>query len=283
VGYYGGDYNAVGSYYVVKEKYAHAWVEAYLAPGDIPPGVLPPGTDVSRGAWLRLNPTPAAIGTAEIEQNFFTRLSETLDYVEMMWREYVLNLDAERQFEKIYQPLAARAKALLASVSNLTDQRAWNKALEGAAATLGLDIKGQLRHIHWFYWPAGLVIISLGVVGIALHKVGKTVHESMTPATSGYKRDRPPAFYERFERLAGRHQLKRKQGETPHELAVRVRSQLAAGEATIAAAAIPEQIVSALYQVRFSGRPLDKPEADAIESALARLSEALRQLPSSAS
>jgi len=279
IGYYGGEYNAVGGYYVVKEKYAHAWVEAYLRPEDIPPGALPPGTDVSRGAWLRLNPTPESIATAEIEQTWFTRINETFDYVQMLWREYVLNLNAERQFEKIYRPLQALAVNVRAFFTGLTDQRAWNATLASGAERLGFDIRAPLRHTSWFYWPAGLVVIVLGVAGIGALKLGKTVQRQIDPASrTAPPREKPPAFYERFERLAKRHRLARQAGQTPRELAASVAARLVAAGETDATATIPERIVSELYQVRFSGRPLAKEEAERIDAALAELAEALKRV-----
>jgi protein-glutamine gamma-glutamyltransferase len=45
VGYLGGDFNPTGNYYLVSQRSAHAWVEAYVG-----------------GGWLRLDPTPADQG-----------------------------------------------------------------------------------------------------------------------------------------------------------------------------------------------------------------------------
>ena len=36
VGYHGGEFNSLGNYYLVRQKHAHAWVEAYLEPANIP-------------------------------------------------------------------------------------------------------------------------------------------------------------------------------------------------------------------------------------------------------
>ncbi len=43
LGFRGGEWNSVGSFYDVRQLHAHAWVEAYLEPEQIPEAELPPG------------------------------------------------------------------------------------------------------------------------------------------------------------------------------------------------------------------------------------------------
>ena len=63
LGYRCEEWNNLGKFYQVRQSDAHAWVEAYLAPRYIP-RELRWGNDNYRrwaaGAWLRLDPTPAA-------------------------------------------------------------------------------------------------------------------------------------------------------------------------------------------------------------------------------
>ena len=83
-GYRGGYFNDVGQYYLVPQKYAHAWVEAYVKPK----------------GWVRLDPTPAVPGSAGFLsgagglQNF-TILMDTLNYY---WYVLVINYNLEKQF-----------------------------------------------------------------------------------------------------------------------------------------------------------------------------------------
>jgi transglutaminase-like putative cysteine protease len=81
-GYRGGYYNEMGRYYLVPQKNAHVWVEAYVA---------------GRG-WVRFDPTPAgeilssASGTGTLLQ-----LQMFLDTINYYWYGVVLTYNLERQ------------------------------------------------------------------------------------------------------------------------------------------------------------------------------------------
>ncbi|NOY64732.1 MAG: DUF3488 domain-containing transglutaminase family protein [Nitrospirae bacterium] len=66
-GYMGGEYNRYGRYYIVRQKDAHTWVEAFID-----------------GEWMRFDPTPAA----ELTVN--SPLFLYLDFLRMKWERYVV-------------------------------------------------------------------------------------------------------------------------------------------------------------------------------------------------
>jgi protein-glutamine gamma-glutamyltransferase len=82
-GYRGGYYNEVGKYYLVPQKNAHVWVEAFIP---------------QRG-WIRLDPTPASADTFSFphEGNLFLRISIFFDTINYYWNTIVINYNLQRQ------------------------------------------------------------------------------------------------------------------------------------------------------------------------------------------
>jgi transglutaminase-like putative cysteine protease len=97
-GYQGGEYNPLGNYWIVRQRDAHAWAEVWLA---------------GRG-WVRVDPT-AAVAPNRIEQgiaaglpeadrsalnlpaNWLRPFSQTWDFINNGWNQWVLGYDFERQ------------------------------------------------------------------------------------------------------------------------------------------------------------------------------------------
>ncbi len=81
VGYKGGFYNDIGKYYIVPQKFAHTWVEAYI-----------------NGRWLRIDPTPVGTYRNYFSNNFsdnaVKRFIETLHF---LWINFIVNFDIQKQ------------------------------------------------------------------------------------------------------------------------------------------------------------------------------------------
>jgi hypothetical protein len=88
-GYRGGYYNDVGQYYLVPQKYAHAWVEAYVKP---------------RG-WVRIDPTPVMLegATSMSSTVSFQRLTILMDTLNYYWYVLVINYNLEKQFSLLFK------------------------------------------------------------------------------------------------------------------------------------------------------------------------------------
>lgn len=100
-GYQGGEYNAVGNYYIVRQSDAHAWAEVWL----------------SGQGWVRIDPT-AAIAPARVERGLSAAVTNNAalpfmarnppqwllnlrlnwDALANQWNQWVLGYNAERQF-----------------------------------------------------------------------------------------------------------------------------------------------------------------------------------------
>lgn len=86
-GYYGGEYNELGGYYVVTEETAHVWVEALL----------------DDGRWRRIDPSRLAanaagelLGARAGNLGLGRGLFDAIDY---FWNQAVITYDFSRQFE----------------------------------------------------------------------------------------------------------------------------------------------------------------------------------------
>lgn len=86
-GYYGGDYNEMGGYYLVSEDMAHVWVEVYLT------GV----------GWVRRDPSALAdnfSGARQAdEKDFLARLRRYSDSFSYYWNLVVINYDLDKQLQ----------------------------------------------------------------------------------------------------------------------------------------------------------------------------------------
>jgi len=82
-GYRGGYYNELGKYYLIPQKNAHVWVEAFIP---------------QRG-WVRLDPTPASADTFAFPRkgSLFLRISIFFDTINYYWNTIVINYNLEKQ------------------------------------------------------------------------------------------------------------------------------------------------------------------------------------------
>jgi len=82
-GYRGGYYNDAGEYYLVSQKNAHVWVEAYL----------------ESGKWKRLDPTPAGIEqfVSFTKGDMLFKARVLLDTISYYWNALVINYDFAKQ------------------------------------------------------------------------------------------------------------------------------------------------------------------------------------------
>ena len=268
VGYKGGEYNVVGDYYQVRQLHAHAWVEAYLEPHEIPPGYLSGNESSPGGAWLRLDPTPGDPNDlADFEDaGLIHHLHQVIDYTQLIWNEYVLGLNSERQKKAIYHPVATRTHG---AIKALFDRRWW--------ATLFAN----LRSGEWFNWQAGLATIlfllvfvgSYRLVSPPIRRVFAWLRDRRSPAK--YRARRRVDFYSRLETILKCHGMRRAVGQTPREFAISVGGRMADRPTRRYASSLPRRIVDAFYRVRYGGATLDRQEAQDVENTLHHLKDAL--------
>ncbi len=279
VGYKGGAFNSVGRYYSVQQRHVHSWVEAWMPTNDVPVSEIA-GVPNEGGVWYRLDPTPSSDTRVAIdEEGLGSRLAQAFDYVELLWRDYVLSLNKNRQDDMVYDPLTAKAAILPSWVESKGFQR-WLRRL---SARWGIDAPLARNRGNTRAFEGSLAVLVIGSL-ILLLIVGQCLRLATRAIIRWRGGSKPiarvarsaPAFYQRLERLLARLPLVRQEGQTAKELAAAAQSRLCEVEGAVLAARVPSEVVVAYYRVRFGGHRLDKSETEAIEQALAALAPAVR-------
>ncbi|HEY2413387.1 MAG TPA: transglutaminaseTgpA domain-containing protein [Pirellulaceae bacterium] len=269
-GYKGGTFNTVGRYYLVQERDAHSWVEAWMPNEAVPPSDLA-GAPSEGGAWYRFDPTPGRSNQVALQQpGMVEQAAQAFDYVELLWRDYVLSLNSSRQDEIVFEPLTARAGALpqwvemrrlrqlLRRVAPMRPVGGGARAFEGATAVA--VILALLAFAATIY----AVRLAWGPLRRRRQKQRQTINAA-------------PAFYHRLERLMARLTVVREPAQTPREMAALAGERMAALADGSAVAALPAKLVDAYYRLRFGKGRLDKVESDAIEQALKKIEAAVQR------
>jgi hypothetical protein len=78
-GFRGGEYNNLTGSYIIRERDAHSWVEAYFP----------------EYGWVTFDPTPG--GTVAANDGGWSQLALYLDAASSIWREWVINYDFSHQ------------------------------------------------------------------------------------------------------------------------------------------------------------------------------------------
>ncbi|MEX2137991.1 MAG: DUF3488 and transglutaminase-like domain-containing protein [Pirellulales bacterium] len=265
VGFKGGDFNQVGSFYQVRQLHAHAWVEAYLDPDEIPPDLRPPDSEGSAG-WLALDPTPAADeGWAFDRGGFLNAIADLGDYLKHLWSNYVVGLNAERQRDAIYRPLAQIAT----NVEQLVDGG------QGVPAVIWQWVRTNALTFRGVLILVGLTAVAVFMVRRLMWLVA-AVYRRYTHGMKTVRKRERVEFYERLEEILAQYGLVRGLQQTPLEFALSAGAQMVAETATRPHATLPRRIVEAYYRVRFGRHVLDAHEAEAVGQQLVKLAEVLR-------
>ena len=261
VGYKGGDFNPLGSFYIVRQKHAHAWVEAYLEPDEIPRGRIEPSERHPGGGWLRLDPTPNRNRPLVEPNGLMDRLQVSIDYAQWMWNDYVVKLDPEQQG---WNPSRAVVKErswidlLSATLMNRRDR---------SAASANRQQAWNRRMVVWI-GLVGLVVVGLFYLSVPFW------HGRRRPRRLR-RRLRRAAYapYVRFEKEMARYGWRRRPAQTPRQFATECGSRLATELDDPTLEDLPLIVVDTYYQVRFD------PQADSRQAEVPpRVEEALDAL-----
>ncbi|MDT8376139.1 MAG: DUF3488 and transglutaminase-like domain-containing protein [Mariprofundaceae bacterium] len=99
-GYFGGEWNEVGGFYLIRQQHAHSWVEAWVD-----------------GSWQRYDSTPSS--RWQLTGVYFPALDEVWESVKLTWYRYVLEFQDSDRGEMIQQAMVLLKRYLVPVVSGL--------------------------------------------------------------------------------------------------------------------------------------------------------------------
>lgn len=267
VGYKGGEFNSFGKYYAVKQKHAHAWVECYLPSDQLPPGVKP--EEFPNGAWLRLDPTPASRLSPNRQSTgtIFDTFLDWFDYVELAWRDYVVDMNHDRQTKDIYKPLTDN---LVKPFEGWISREQWIKFFRNTLESMGIHLSDE-----WFSGIASIFTMLILLVLVVIFEIGRKILRHAWPhlqrlfAKWFSSTSHRAGFYFKLEKLLAKAGWQREKSDTPREFIDRViadcRSRNIGGEMVSPMA----ELLDWYYQIRFGGRTLAPQQQEAVGEYLA--------------
>lgn len=137
-GYLKGEWNNLAQHYVIREKDAHAWVEAYI----------------EGQGWVSYDPTPAQSAVLTVEKGWGYAMRLSWDYVEYKWTKLVIQYDLYAQiraFENIRGTSDRWGTTLSQWWGKKTGRLRWHwKTLERTSEDIDSPIMPRPRVLLWF-------------------------------------------------------------------------------------------------------------------------------------
>lgn len=287
VGYRADNFNVVGNYYQLREMDAHAWVEAALPESEVPDDEILPtegvvggdsrtngngnGGGVVGGAWVRLDPTPSGDWVANnvAISPWRQKLGDSMDYMQLLWSEYVLGLNEKRQRKAIYEPI----KNFIKHVGTLLFSReSWQTRWE--------ILRERFRGDFFTQENGRDAVIAIAVLTAAFYVLKFCFRLLWRLVAAGLARSRRASgstieFYRRLETILSKYGIKREQQQTQQEFALLAGEKLNGIVNDEGVARIPTNIVNYFYRVRYGNDRLDTAEVQRLENWLDMLQTSL--------
>jgi len=191
-GFRTGEFNDVNSQYLVRERNAHSWVEAYF------PGY----------GWISFDPTPAV---AMQTHNGFGRIALYMDAAASFWREWVVNYDFGHQ--KSLGEGATRSTRGMVDRVRFLARRQYIRMVGWARTTQNVLQRSPHK------WGIGaMVAVILLIVAVNARHLWQILHLRWVAAHP----DKDPqqaasVWYDRLTKSLARHGLRKSPVQTPSE------------------------------------------------------------------
>ena len=250
-GFHGGDYNPVGGYYVIREKFAHAWAQVWIP---------------KRG-WVMFDPSPpSSLTEVQGKMTWVTEVADFFQWLRLKWLHNIITFNQ------------AMRKAIIAKI--LTFAKAVMQTIKHYASAIGNRVQQFFKGVAMDIWmkilmgiaaagfiPLGVLIYSRwkrrgSVATKAVHMMDRKVQRRML---------RELIFIDRLMKLLGRTGVVREADQTPREYVQTV------GQKTGLDLAEALRVVSAFYDIRFGSNHMSPQLAGVIKQDIAAVEQKIRE------
>ncbi len=252
-GFHGGAYNPVGGYYVIEEKYAHAWVQAWIP----------------QHGWVLFDPSPvSSLTSVEGKMTWFTEVADFFQWLRLKWLHNIITFNQAMR-KALINRIMTFAKAVMETIRNYARTiamavqhffkgwavEAWMKILMAIAAA-GLIPLGLLIYSRWKRRGS--------LVNRAVRTMDRKIQRRMM---------RELMFIDRLMKLLHRTGVTREADQTPREYVQTVsrKTGINLSEAL--------RLVSVFYDIRFGSSQMSPQISGVIEQDMAVTEQKIRQRP----
>ncbi len=245
-GYRGGEWNAAGGYYTVREEHAHSWVEVHT------------GRD-----WVTYDPTPGSVNVTHNSYSLLSLAAGIADRIDVWWAENVISYSATRR------------ENLLAVFGLWLSELGKHGSVSGEIFYAARELLLGPAALRW-----GYRLLYWLVIGLSVWTLVMLVRLSIRPArlwwrwlartaSSAARRPRNEAFYTHTLDLLAEMGHPKSENQTALEFL----SGVAARERRFGE--LPE-VARAFYHVHFGGRRLSREQRRRVAGIIGGLSGASR-------
>ena len=251
-GFKGGTINRITGNFVVEQRHAHAWVEAWIDK-----------------RWVTLDPTPAARSVA------LQRLAENRSLWKdagqafgLSWRRYVVELSLNQQQELFYLPLQRTFEVGVDIARG---------GLDDGASALKNVMAGEMPGDGWLVLV--VILFLLAGAGWVGRKAWKNWQSPRERNATAQRREAVPvvAFIRRFHGIMAAIGYAKSSAMTAREFSFSVSRDWQEPLDRLGLGEFPGQVANEYYAVRFGGRSLEKSRLAEIDAELGRLDKGLQR------